>query len=60
MTPYIRDAAESAHHQNFKSVLQQYAQKHLPANPMYVVLNETGPDHSKRFEVCVEIEGHRF
>ena len=57
---YIRDAAESAHQQNFKSLLQQYAQKNLPSNPTYVLLDEKGPDHSKAFEVCVEIEGQRF
>lgn len=60
MTPFIEEAAESAHQQNFKSVLQQYAQKHMPANPGYVLLDEKGPDHSKCFEVCVEIEGRRF
>ena len=60
MAGYVREAAESAHHQNFKSVLQQYAQKHLPTNPVYVILKETGPDHSKRFEVCVEMDGRRF
>lgn len=58
--PYIDEYAESTHQQNFKSVLQQYAQKHLPANPSYVLLDEKGPDHSKCFEVCVEIQGRRF
>lgn len=60
MKPFIDDAAESAHQHNFKSVLQQYAQKHLPSNPYYVLLDEKGPDHAKCFEVCVEIEGRRF
>jgi ribonuclease-3 len=60
MEPLIKEAAESAHQQNFKSVLQQYAQRHLPANPSYILLDEKGPDHSKCFEVCVEIEGRRF
>lgn len=60
LDPYIRDAAESAHQQNFKSVLQQLSQKLLPCNPMYVLLDEKGPDHAKAFEVCVEIEGRRF
>lgn len=59
MVPFIQEAAESAHQQNFKSVLQQYAQKHLPSNPTYVLLDEKGPDHAKCFEVCVEVEGRR-
>lgn len=60
MVPFIEEAASSAHQQNFKSVLQQYAQKHLPTNPSYVLLDEKGPDHAKCFEVCVEIDGRRF
>lgn len=60
MKPYIHDAGESAHQSNFKSVLQQYAQKHLPCNPCYILLDEKGPDHAKCFEVCVEIDGRRF
>lgn len=58
--PYIAHAADSAHQQNFKSVLQHYAQKRLPAAPCYVLLDEKGPDHSKCFEVCVEVEGKRY
>lgn len=60
MVPYIREAASSNHQSNFKSVLQQYAQKYLPTNPQYVLLDEKGPDHAKCFEVCVEIDGRRY
>jgi len=60
MLPHMDDAAASAHQHNFKSVLQQYAQRHMPIHPSYVVLDEKGPDHSKCFEVCVEIDGRRF
>lgn len=60
MAPFIGEAAESTHQHNFKSVLQQYTQKHLPTNPIYVLLDEKGPDHAKAFEVCVEIEDRRF
>ncbi|MCC6356681.1 MAG: ribonuclease III [Verrucomicrobiae bacterium] len=60
MTPIIQETAASAHQQNFKSMLQHHAQKSLPCNPIYVVLDEKGPDHSKCFEVCVEVDGRRF
>lgn len=60
LIPFIEEAAVSAHQQNFKSVLQQYAQKSLPHNPSYVLLDEKGPDHAKAFQVCVEINGRRF
>lgn len=58
--PYIHEAAESAHQQNFKSVLQQIAQRHLPTNPSYHLIDEKGPDHAKAFEVCVQIDGRSF
>lgn len=60
LKPYIHEAAESAHQQNFKSVLQQIAQKVLPGNPMYKLVDAKGPDHAKKFEVCVELCGRRF
>lgn len=58
--PYIDRAAASEHHQNFKSQLQQYAQRDMAATPMYELLDEKGPDHSKCFEVAVCIAGRRF
>lgn len=36
---------------NYKSVLQQVAQKEYAVTPTYDVMSERGPDHSKRFEV---------
>lgn len=60
LKPYIEEAADSAHQENFKSVLQQIAQKHMPGNPIYVLLDEKGPDHAKAFEVCVQIGDQSF
>src|SRR2546421_3911729 len=60
MTPKIDVIASNSHHQNYKAVLQQHAQKILGGTPMYELLDEKGPDHSKCFEVCVLIEGKRF
>ncbi len=51
----IERAAISGHQQNFKSVLQQYAQEALAATPTYSLLDEKGPDHAKAFEVSVQI-----
>lgn len=60
LEPHIQDSADSAHQENYKSVLQQIAQRHLPSSPSYVLMNETGPDHAKSFEVCVKIAEHYF
>ncbi|MDG2201314.1 MAG: ribonuclease III [Phycisphaerales bacterium] len=56
----IHEAEESGHHENFKSVLQQHAQKTIGVTPVYSVLDEQGPDHAKCFEVGVEISGRHF
>lgn len=58
--PYIAACSTSENHDNFKSVLQQHAQRWLSSTPRYEALDEQGPDHSKCFEVCVVIEHRRF
>lgn len=58
--PHIDAAAESGHQQNFKSVLQQYAQQRLGSQPVYVLMDENGPDHAKAFQVAVEVAGTRY
>jgi ribonuclease-3 len=60
MTPKIEAIASNTHQQNYKAVLQQHAQKTLGATPIYELLDEKGPDHSKCFEVCVALDGRRF
>ncbi len=60
MSPQFERCAASNNHDNYKSVLQQHAQRQLGATPRYESLDEQGPDHSKCFEVCVVIDGHRF
>ena len=60
VTEYLDRLADSQTHENFKSALQQFAQRHLSASPVYEALDEQGPDHSKCFEICVVIAGERF
>ncbi len=60
MMPHIREAAASQHQFNYKSQLQQYAQKMLSGSPCYELLDEKGPDHSKCFEIRVVVGGRRF
>src|SRR5438477_6954786 len=58
--PEIEEVAEAAHAGNFKSVLQQVAQREFNATPQYVQLDENGPDHSKCFKVAAEINGYKY
>jgi len=60
MVPKIILIAANLNSQNYKAVLQQHAQKLLGATPIYELLDEKGPDHSKCFEVCVTVDGRRF
>jgi ribonuclease-3 len=60
MEDEIRKTAHSDHQYNFKSQLQQYAQRRLRATPTYELLDEKGPDHSKCFEIAVTVGRHQF
>jgi len=58
--PEIQRVAEGEHEANYKSMLQQHAQRRFGAAPNYEVLDEKGPDHSKAFEVAVILDGRRY
>ncbi len=60
MRPKIEEIGRDASLQNYKAVLQQHAQKVMGATPVYELLDEKGPDHSKCFEIGVMIDGRRF
>jgi ribonuclease III len=58
--PMLDQADANQHQENFKSMLQQYAQRTMDTTPIYELLDEKGPDHSKCFEVGVVIGSRRF
>lgn len=60
VTPEIESSAATLHTQNFKSLLQHIAQKKLGATPIYRLLDERGPDHSKVFHISAVVAGHVF
>ncbi len=45
---------------NYKSVLQQYSQEQFNVTPIYLLLDEKGPDHHKCFESEVVIAERHF
>ncbi|HEY3968544.1 MAG TPA: ribonuclease III, partial [Planctomycetaceae bacterium] len=55
MGPEIEMAGGVEHGRNYKSLLQQYSQKMLGETPIYRLLDEKGPDHSKCFKVAALI-----
>jgi ribonuclease-3 len=58
--PEIEQVAEGAHGGNFKSLLQQVAQREFGATPQYHLLDEKGPDHSKCFKIAAVIGRHTY
>lgn len=53
----IDAVVEDRHEKNYKSLLQQYAQRKEGVTPSYRLLEESGPDHSKMFCVAAVISG---
>jgi len=45
---------------NYKSLLQQHAQEKFNVTPVYLLLDEKGPDHNKCFELGVVIDDQHF
>ncbi len=53
----FQDLRQTTPRTNPKGLLQELLQERSPANPLYRVVHESGPDHNKQFEVVVEWEG---
>ena len=58
--PEIELAAEGETGGNYKSLLQQFAQREHGTTPTYQLLDEKGPDHSKCFKIAAQIGGERY
>jgi ribonuclease-3 len=58
--PEIDRTVNGYHGGNYKSLLQQLSQKDLGVTPVYHVLDEKGPDHSKCFKVAAQVGGERY
>jgi ribonuclease-3 len=57
---HIDNVLANRHRRNYKSILQAYSQKHFGITPVYRVIDETGPDHGKIFEVEARVGKRRF
>ncbi|MBI5725105.1 MAG: ribonuclease III [Planctomycetes bacterium] len=60
MLPHVEEAFANEHQHNYKSLLQQHAQREMASSPEYQILDEKGPDHSKCFEIAAVINGRQF
>lgn len=57
---YVRRILENQGEKNSKSILQQLAQKRFGETPIYALLEEKGPDHSKHFQISAMIGRRQF
>ncbi len=55
LEPYLGMEGCLSSSQDYKSLLQTYAQKEMGITPRYQVLKESGPEHQRQFEVSVII-----
>lgn len=58
--PEIDAAADGRDGLNYKSTLQQSAQRDFGETPTYMLLDEKGPDHSKCFKIAARIGRNSF
>ena len=53
--PYLNSEKRSPLFNDYKSLLQEHAQQSYRLSPKYQVVEESGPDHDKRFQATVLI-----
>ena len=56
----ILAVCDDRHTKNYKSLLQQLAQKELGITPSYKVLHQSGPDHRKSFKIAAMVGAKRY
>jgi ribonuclease-3 len=60
VVPEIELAAGGESGYNYKSLLQQMAQREHGTTPTYLLLDEKGPDHSKCFKIAAQVGSSRY
>jgi ribonuclease III len=60
VTEEIDGTVDSEHGHNYKSLLQQFAQREYNTTPTYSLVDERGPDHRKSFKVSARIGGREY
>ncbi len=57
LVPEIEKVLEDRHEKDYKTLLQEHAQKTYRAYPKYSLAKKTGPDHDRVFWMTVEVAG---
>lgn len=60
IVPEIEKVLSRKHKRDFKTLIQEYAQKNSKAYPRYDLLRKSGPDHDRTFWVSVAVCGTQY
>lgn len=60
LVPEIDKVLENRHEKDYKTLLQELAQRNFRTYPRYVLSKKTGPDHDRVFWMDVEVGGRSF
>ena len=60
LAPEVELAVAGEQEGNYKSLLQQFAQREYGSTPTYNLQDEKGPDHSKCFKIAAQVDGQLY
>jgi ribonuclease-3 len=60
MGPEIDRVLDNRHHQDYKSLLQEFTQRMYRNYPVYHLTERTGPDHNRLFRIEVRVNDKTF
>ncbi len=55
--PLVEEGIKSVIYRDYKTALQEICQSRFKETPKYTLIDETGPDHDKVFEISLNIAG---
>jgi ribonuclease-3 len=60
LVPEIDKVREDRHAKDYKTLLQEHVQKRMKTYPHYRVVQKTGPDHDRIFQIEVRINDRSY
>jgi ribonuclease-3 len=60
LVPEIDKVREDRHEKDYKTLLQEHVQKRMKTYPRYRVVQKTGPDHDRTFQIEVRINERSY
>ena len=58
--PEIGKVLQNRHRKDYKTMLQEYAQRYHRSYPLYKLVRKSGPDHDRTFCISCEVAGAEY